>query len=146
MSGPISATMTSAGASIDPWNGVQQRHLLGEGSDHLLDPLAQQGNGLVQVLDVGQDPHRASRPWWSVRNRPANAPAQRRQLGPQPALGQRGQHRRVVGAGHQGFQHRPAGHTQNVSGHARQLDPGVLQDFDPAAPTSRLRSWIWVLR
>jgi hypothetical protein len=33
--------------SIDPGDGVQQRHLLGEGSDHLLDPLVQQGNGLV---------------------------------------------------------------------------------------------------
>jgi hypothetical protein len=26
--------------SIDPWDGVQQRHLLSEGGDHLLDPLA----------------------------------------------------------------------------------------------------------
>jgi hypothetical protein len=40
---------------VDPGDGGQQRHLLGEGGDHLLDPLAQQGNGLVQVVDVGQD-------------------------------------------------------------------------------------------
>jgi hypothetical protein len=34
-----------------------------------------------------------------------------------------------VGAGHQGFQHRPAGHTKHVGGHAGELDPSVLQDL-----------------
>jgi hypothetical protein len=35
------------GALVDPGDGVQQRHLLSVRGDQLLDPLAQQGNGLV---------------------------------------------------------------------------------------------------
>jgi len=41
--------------SVDPGDGVQQRHLLGVGSDQLLDPRREGGDGLVQVVDVGQD-------------------------------------------------------------------------------------------
>jgi len=40
--------------SIDPWDGVQQRHLLGERGDHLLDPRRQDRDRLVQVVDVGR--------------------------------------------------------------------------------------------
>jgi hypothetical protein len=40
---------------VDPGDGVQQRHLLGVGGDHLLDPRREGGDGLVQVVDVGQD-------------------------------------------------------------------------------------------
>jgi hypothetical protein len=112
--------------SIDPGDGVQQRHLLRERGDHLLDPCRQHRDGLVQVVDVGQD--LGDQQPVMVGAEPAGQRLpQRRQLGPESALGQRGQHLRVVDAGHQGFQHRPAGHTQNVSGHTRQLDPGVLQ-------------------
>jgi hypothetical protein len=46
---------------------------------------------------------------------------QRWQLAPKPALGQCGQDLRVVGAGHQGFQHRPAGDPDDVGGHAGEL-------------------------
>ena len=43
------------GALVDPGDGVQQRHLLGVRSDQLLDPRREGGDGLVQVVDVGQD-------------------------------------------------------------------------------------------
>jgi hypothetical protein len=102
--------------SIDPWDGVQQRHLLGEGSDHLLDPRRQHRDGLVQVVDVGQDLG-DQQPVMIGAEPAGQGLPQRRQLGPQPALGQRGQHLRVVGPGHQGFQHGPAGHSQHIGGH-----------------------------
>jgi hypothetical protein len=43
------------GTLVDPGDGVQQRHLLGVRGDHLLDPRRQHPDGLVQVVDVGQD-------------------------------------------------------------------------------------------
>jgi hypothetical protein len=43
------------GALVDPGDGVQQRHLLSERGDHLLDPRRQHRDRLVQVVDVGQD-------------------------------------------------------------------------------------------
>jgi hypothetical protein len=43
------------GALVDPADGVQQRHLLSERGDHLLDPRRPHRDGLVQVVDVGQD-------------------------------------------------------------------------------------------
>jgi len=43
------------GALVDPGDGVQQRHLLSVRGDHLLDPRRQHRDGLVQVVDVGQD-------------------------------------------------------------------------------------------
>jgi hypothetical protein len=115
-------------SSIDPWDGVQQRHLLGERADHLLDPLAQHRDGLVQVVDVGQD--LGDQQPVMVGAEPAGQRLpQRRQLGPQPALGQRGQQLRVVGPGHQGFQHGPAGDADDVGGHT-----GQLGSRRPAAP------------
>jgi hypothetical protein len=117
--------MTSAARSVDPGDGVQQRHLLGEGGDHLLDPRRQGGDGLVRVVDVGQD--LGDQQPVMVGAEPAGQRLpQRWQLAPEPALGQGGQHLRVVGAGHQGFQHGPAGGPDDVGGHTRQLDPGVL--------------------
>jgi hypothetical protein len=50
-------------------------------------------------------------------------------LGAQATLGQLGQHLGVADAGDQGLQHRPAGDTQDVGGHTRQLDAGVLQQL-----------------
>jgi hypothetical protein len=43
------------GAPVDPGDGVQQRHLGGVRADQLLDPRRERGDGLVQVIDVGQD-------------------------------------------------------------------------------------------
>jgi hypothetical protein len=43
------------GAPVDPGDGVQQRHLLSVRADDLLDPRRKRGDGLVQVVDVGQD-------------------------------------------------------------------------------------------
>jgi hypothetical protein len=113
------------GAPVDPGDGVQQRHL-GGGGDHLLDPRREGGDGLVQVVDVGQD--LGDQQPVMVGAEPAGQGLpQRRQLGPEPALGQRRQQLGVMGAGHQGFQHRPARDPDDVGGHTRQLDPGVLQ-------------------
>src|SRR6266498_378983 len=68
------------------------------------------------------------RAWWAAEpggqrvGEGGNLPAQM-------APGQLGQHGGVGGAGHQGAQHRPPGHAQDVAGHARQLHPGVLEDL-----------------
>jgi hypothetical protein len=63
----------------------------------------------------------------------AEAADQRRlelgELGAQAALGQLGQQLGVAHAGDQGPKHRPAGDAQDVGGHARQLDAGVLQQL-----------------
>ena len=108
------------GASVDPGDGVQQRHLLSVRGDQLLDPRRERGDGLVQVVDVGQD--LSDQQPVMVGAEPAGqGRPQRWQLGPEPALGSCGQHLRVVGAGHQGFQHRPAGDADDVGGHTRQL-------------------------
>ena len=116
------------GALVDPGDSVQQRHLLSEGGDDLLDPRRERGDGLVQVVDVGQD--LSDQQPVMVGAEPAGQRLpQRRQLAAEPALGQRSQHLRVVGAGDQGFQHRPAGDADDVGGHAGELDPGVLEDL-----------------
>jgi hypothetical protein len=74
------------GAPVDAGDGVQQRHLGGEGGDHLLDPLAQHGDGLVQVVDVGQD--LGDQQPVMVGAEPAGQGLRQcRQLGPEPALG-----------------------------------------------------------
>jgi hypothetical protein len=71
---------------------------------------------------------------------------EQRNLDAQTTLGQLGQDLGVADAGDQGGQHRPAGDTQDVAGHARQLDAGVRQQPAPAAPASRVRSSMTVLR
>ena len=91
-------------------------------------PRRERGDGLVQVVDVGQH-LRDQQPVMVGANRPSRASRSAGSLAAQPALGQLGQHLRVVGAGHQRVQHRPAGDAQHVGGHAGQLDPGVLQDL-----------------
>ena len=74
------------GPLVDPGDGVQQRHLLSERADHLLDPCREGGDGLVQVVDVGQD--LGDQQPVMVGPEPAGQGLpQRRQLGPEPALG-----------------------------------------------------------
>ncbi len=66
--------------------------------------------------------------WWSL-NRPTNASSQVRDLGAHPGPGQLGQHLRVPLAGDQRGHHVPAGDPEDVAGHHRQLDLGVLQQL-----------------
>jgi hypothetical protein len=74
------------GALVDPGDGVQQRHLLGDRGEHLLDPRRQHRDRLVQIVDVGQD--LSDQQPVMVGAEPAGQRLpQRRQLGPEPALG-----------------------------------------------------------
>jgi hypothetical protein len=54
---------------------------------------------------------------------------QRRQLLPQAALGQVGEDLRVMGALDERLQHQPGRDPKRPGRHARQLDPGSLQDL-----------------
>ena len=74
------------GTPVDAGDGVQQRHLLGVRGDQLLDPRREQSDGLVQVVDVGQE--LGDQQPVVVGAEPAGQRRpQRRQLGPEPALG-----------------------------------------------------------
>jgi hypothetical protein len=133
------------GTPVDAGDGVQQRHLLGVRGDQLLDPRREQSDGLVQVVDVGQE--LGDQQPVVVGAEPAGQRRpQRRELAPEPALGQRRQHLRVVGAADQGFQHGPAGGPDDVGGHAGQLGSRRPPRTLSSRCTSRQRSWIWVLR
>jgi hypothetical protein len=71
------------GALVDSGDGIQQRHLLSEWGDQLLDPRRQHRDGLVQVLDVGQD--LSDQQPVMVGAEPAGqCLPQRRELGPEP--------------------------------------------------------------
>jgi hypothetical protein len=74
------------GTAVDPGDGVQQRHLLNERGDHLLDPRRKRGDGLVQVVDVGQDLG-DQQPVMVGPEPTGQGLPQRWQLGPEPALG-----------------------------------------------------------
>jgi hypothetical protein len=50
-------------------------------------------------------------------------------LGPQLAAGQLGQHFRIVLTGDDGLEHVASGQPQDIRGHRRQLEVGVLQDL-----------------
>jgi len=77
------------GAPVDPGGGVQQRHLLSVRADHLADPRRERGDRLVQVVDVGQDLG-DQQPVMVGAEAAGQGLPQRWQLGPEPALGQRG--------------------------------------------------------
>ena len=71
--------------------------------------------------------------------------AQRRDLRPQPALGQLSEDLRVGRARDERVEHRAAGLAEDVGRDAVELDPGVLQALRSRL-ASRACSWIWVLR
>src|SRR5712692_6502400 len=57
----------------DAGDRLEQLAFARERGDHLLDPRAEGGDRLVQVVDVGEDLRDEQGPWWSLRKRPASA-------------------------------------------------------------------------
>jgi hypothetical protein len=145
MSGPISATMTSAARRSTPGMVSNNATCSAYGAISCWIRAESRATASSRSSTWARS-WATSSPWWSVRNRPASAARTAGSLLRSRTLGQRRQHRRVVGAADQGFQHGPAGGPDDVGGHAGQLGSRRPPRTLSSRCTSRQRSWIWVLR
>jgi hypothetical protein len=98
---------------------------LGERDDHLLDHGVELGDVGVEGVDPGE--HLGQQEPVVVGEVPGERLLQPVDLGAHPAAGQLCEHLRVVLAGDQRGHHLPPRHPEDVAGHHRQLDLGVLE-------------------
>ena len=132
MSTPISAMMASAARLPTPVMVAEPVTGHGERGDHRIDPAVEGGDRLLQVLEVVKGQPDQQR--MMLAEAAPQGLAQLRELGPQPALGQLGQHAWVAFASDQGRKHRPARDAEDVGGHRVQFDASVLEGLlDPLA-------------
>ena len=120
----------------DPGGGHHQLHDVGDRAQQHLDLAIGVSDRGLQEVDVGE--HLRDQQTVVLESEPVGQRlAQRRDLRPQPALRQLGQHGRVLLASQQRGQDRPAGLAQDRRGNRGELDPGVLQHLLQALDRAR---------
>ena len=144
MSTPISPMIASAMTVSTPGIVAEPVPDLNERGDQLVDADLEPGDGLIEVVEVGEDlahDKRVVRPEAADQRR-----LQLGELGPQPPPGQLGEHLGVAGAGDERVEHVPPRTTQDVARHADDnFTPASWRTLSSRC-ASRVRSSIRVRR
>jgi hypothetical protein len=106
-------------------DGDERRDLSFERGDHPIDLHTERGDGLVQEVELGQDPADDER--MVAAEAALEGALELRKLGPELAPGQLGEDLGVAGAGDECVEHVATGLSQDVAGHRGELDAGVLE-------------------
>src|SRR4051794_9768057 len=126
MSAPISAIRTSAVLRFTARYALQELNLLGErGEVHPLYLGTQLTNGLIQVVDVGENP--SDHEGMMGGESSLQCFPQSRYLRAQPPPSQLRQYLGIGGAVNQCIEHHPSGGTKHAGGHRRELDARILE-------------------
>jgi hypothetical protein len=115
------------GALVHAADGVEARELLGEGRHGAIDLGAHGLDGLVQVVEVGEE--LADEEGVVGAEVAEQGVSQGGQLLAQLAAGEIREDNGVGGAGHQGLEHGPPGGAEQTRGDRGELDPGVFEDL-----------------
>jgi hypothetical protein len=115
------------GGLADPGDLIQPINRPSEAGDQLLDLGVELGQVGVQGIHPGQ--HLGEQEGVLVGEEPSERLHQRVEFGAQPGAGQLREDLGVALAGHQRGQHGPPGHPEDVAGHHREFDLGVLQQL-----------------
>ena len=131
MSMPISAMMTAAAVGPIAGDLVEPGDRVSERGQMLPIWVSTAAMSAFDGVDPGQHPGQQE-PVMVVEGaqpQPGERFLQERDLGPHPGPGQLGQHLGVAFPGDQRGHHRPPGDAEDVRGHDRQLQAGVLQQL-----------------
>jgi hypothetical protein len=118
------------GGLADPGDLIQPVDRPRERGDQLLELGVELGEIGIQPIHPGQ--HLGQQEGVLVGEEPGERLLQQRQLGTHPSTGQLREDLGVALSGDQRGQHGPPGHPEDVAGHHREFDLGVLQQLlDP---------------
>jgi len=123
------------GTLIHAGDGVEAGEFVGEGGHGDVDLAADGGDGLIKVIEVGQE--LTDEEGVVGAEAAGERLTQRGQLPPQLAAGEVSEEGGVRRARDQGVEHRAPGGAEQAAGDRGQLDAGVFEDFVQAVGVAR---------